>query len=590
MSPGRSIRWPRKLDRATSNRPSGSTPTARAAARAASALRRMWALIRPRPPAPITTSSRPSGSSSTSPPGPKVTVVTSSRRWASRSVSPAGTIAVPPGRRPATSSALAAAIASIDPMSSRCTGATAVMRPTSGSAMAVSSAICPGPRIPISSTSASVPAGASSTVMGSPISVLRFSRLATVRRRWLSIAARMSFVEVFPTEPVTPTTGQPRARRHAVARRCRAVSGSSETMTAPDPSAPAPACSDATSAPHAPPASACAAKPPPSTFSPTSPTKRSPGPAARESITARTGPPGNMTGAASRPPAACATSSGDHSRTQGLPRDGHVVEGHGPDVLELLIALVALAGDDDHVARLGQRDRALDGLVAVDDALGLRRPLSDLGHDRLGILVARVVRRDDRDVGVLGGRAPHQGPLATVAIAAGAEDDDQPAARQPAGRAQDRLQGVGLVGVVDEDREGLALVDRLEAAGDALGRRQAARDGRFVDAQLARDHHRAQRVEHVEAARQRRAQCQPVDREGRPARIALDRGRADLRVPRVEADADGLREVAGQARAVGVVDVDHRELGPGLEEAALGQEVVLHVGVEVEVVLREVGE
>ena len=73
--------------------------------------------------------------------------------------------------------------------------------------MAVSSAIWPGPRIPISSTSASVPAGASSTVMGSPISVLRFSRLATVRRRWASIAARMSLVEVLPTEPGDPDHG-----------------------------------------------------------------------------------------------------------------------------------------------------------------------------------------------------------------------------------------------------------------------------------------------------------------------------------------------------------------------------------------------
>ena len=49
-------------------------------------------------------------------------------------------------------------------------------------------------------------------------------------------------------------------------------------------------------------------------------------------------------------------------------------------------------------------------------------------------------------------------------------------------------------------------------------------------------------------------------------------------------------QLAGQARAVGVVDVDHGQLGPGLEQPALGEEVVLHVGVEVEVVLGEVGE
>ena len=60
-----------------------------------------------------------------------------------------------PGASPAISSALAAAIASSEPSSSRWAGPTLTITPTSGSAIAVSSAICPGPRIAISSTSAS---------------------------------------------------------------------------------------------------------------------------------------------------------------------------------------------------------------------------------------------------------------------------------------------------------------------------------------------------------------------------------------------------------------------------------------------------
>ena len=224
---------------------------------------------------------------------------------------------------------MAAAIASIEPMSSRCTGATSAITPTSGSAMAVSSAIWPGPRIPISSTSASVPAGASSTVSGSPISVLRFSRLATVRSRWASIAARMSLVDVFPTEPVIPTTGQPSARRHAVARRCSAASGSSAAMqharwrrTGRRRRARAPRARP-TRRPRAPAARSARRR----RARRAGPTKRSPGPAARESMTARAGPaPGAAPARRAARPRRGATCSGDHARTQRLAGDGDVVE------------------------------------------------------------------------------------------------------------------------------------------------------------------------------------------------------------------------------------------------------------------------
>ena len=70
------------------------------------------------------------------------------------------------------SSALAAATASTSPSSSRCTGPTLMITPTSGSAIAQSSAIWPGPRMPISRTSAWVSSGAESIASGIPISVL----------------------------------------------------------------------------------------------------------------------------------------------------------------------------------------------------------------------------------------------------------------------------------------------------------------------------------------------------------------------------------------------------------------------------------
>src|SRR3954452_5068493 len=575
MSPGSSIRCPRMFESATFTSPAGSTPTARAAASAASALPRMWA--------DVNGSVRPGGSSLTSPPGPNVTVVTSARRWGSSSGSPAGTIAVPPGSSAAISSAFVAAIASMLPSSSRCTGPMLTITTTSGSAIAASSAIWPAPRIAISRTSTSVPGGAPRTVRGSPISVFRFCGVATTRRCGASIPASRSFVDVLPVEPVMPITRARSARRHAVARRPSAASGSSEPGTTPDDDDPAPSACDAPPrTPQAPPPSACGAKRPPSTLSPASPTKRSPSPTARESMTTRAGPPARGAGAASRAPAACATRSGDQSRTQRLAGDGDVVERDLAPPLELLPLLVALAGDDHDVARLGDRDRSLDRGAAVDlDVDAAPAALQDLGDDRLRVLVARVVRRDDHDVGLVAGDRAHERPLRAVAVPAGAEHDDEAPARERARGAQHVVERVGRVGVVDEHRERLALVDRLEAARHAHGPGEAVGDRRIVEPQRARRGHRAEHVQHVEAPRQRRVQLEPLDRKARAARVALDPPRAHLGVKRVDADPDRVGEVERQAHPVRIVDVDHRDLRAGLEQPPLGEEVVLHGRVEV---------
>src|SRR5256885_1071115 len=266
MSPASSIRSPRNFESATFTAPAGSTPTARAAASAASALRAMCA--------DVNGTVRPGGSASTSPPGPNVTVVTSARRWASSSGSPAGTIAVAPGASPAASS--------------------------------------------------------------------------------------------------VPGCAQ------------RAAS----------------ACSGPTRTPHAPLASACGAKRPPSTLPPLRPTNRSPAPTSRESMTTRAGPAACGAGATRRAPAAWAMRSGDQSRTERLAGDGDVVEGHLVPVGELLALLVALAGDDHDVAPLGDADPALDRGATVDLDLHARAAaIEDRGDDRLRVLAARVVGGDDHDVG-----------------------------------------------------------------------------------------------------------------------------------------------------------------------------------------------
>ena len=81
-----------------------------------------------------------------------------------------------------------------------------VTTPTVGRAIAHSAAMSPGSRAPISSTSASVSSGAPNSVIGRPISALKFPGVACTRYVVRSAAAVRSFVLVLPVEPVMPTT------------------------------------------------------------------------------------------------------------------------------------------------------------------------------------------------------------------------------------------------------------------------------------------------------------------------------------------------------------------------------------------------
>ena len=159
-----------------------------------------------------------------SPPAPKRRTSTSSRsRYGSSSGAGVGAIAVPPGGSAPTISAFACATRSTVPSSSRCTGPTLVTTPMSGRATAQSAAIWPRPRIPISATTTSVSGSIRASVSGRPISLLWPPSAATVLACGPQSAARMSFVEVLPVEPVMPTTRAVlRARTAAADRRERA--------------------------------------------------------------------------------------------------------------------------------------------------------------------------------------------------------------------------------------------------------------------------------------------------------------------------------------------------------------------------------
>src|SRR5581483_8169829 len=90
-----------------------------------------------------------------------------------------------------------------------------------------------------------------------------------------------------------------------------------------------------------------------------------------------------------------------------LPYDAAVVE-RDRLVGELLPLLVSLARDHDDIAVAGESDRLVDRAVPVniDDDAGSRARADSREHrieDRRGVLTARVVRREQRDVRALGG-------------------------------------------------------------------------------------------------------------------------------------------------------------------------------------------
>ena len=93
--------------------------------------------------------------------------------------------------------------------------------------------------MPISQTTTSVSGSIRVSVSGSPISLLWPSSAATVRACGRQSAARMSFVEVLPVEPVMATTRAELRARTALPSAASSAKASSGTSVAAAPRAKA---------------------------------------------------------------------------------------------------------------------------------------------------------------------------------------------------------------------------------------------------------------------------------------------------------------------------------------------------------------
>ena len=127
----------------------------------------------------------------------------------------------------------------------------------------------------------------------------------------------------------------------------------------------------------------------------------------------------------------------DHAGALSAPQrvacDLAVVEGELA-ACDLLPLLVTLAGDHDDVARPRRLERPLDRTAPVELDVELETRPTTSDAIAAGILAARIVGRDERDVGELGDDLTHQRPLRAVAVAARAEDADDAAAVELARR------------------------------------------------------------------------------------------------------------------------------------------------------------
>jgi len=261
---------------------------------------------------------------------------------------------------------------------------------------------------------------------------------------------------------------------------------------------------------------------------------------------------------------------------------------------------VALAGNQDDIARTGGTDGRADRLGPVLDFLG-RRPLGQtrghLAENDGRLLAPRVVGSEDDAIGQLGRRGRHLGTLPLVAVAAGADHDPKRSTGDRFQRAEGRLDGIGGMGVVDQHGEFAGSGNGFHPAGH---RGRAAQGGRhFFRRNSGGDggSRSTQRVGNVESSQpwQRRGKFTlgSDQAEGGSLDAHLQVGHADIPfLQTVTEDANARSAGRGHADATRIIQIDRGKStgAKTAKEKRLGLFVGLHRSVVVEMVAAEIGE
>ena len=171
------------------------------------------------------------------------------------------------------------------------------------------------------------------------------------------------------------------------------------------------------------------------------------------------------------------------ARSDDLARDSGVVKRVGLTANDLT-GFMPLSGNDQKVAGTEIGDRSRDRPAAVADLDCVRSGRKDRPTDFCRRLASRIVVCHVNPICQAGRYPSHQRTLAGIAIAAAAEQGDEPATRMRAQCRQHGRERVRRVRVVDDDRPAaLALGDELQPTGDTVQMSES----------LGRDRRRARR-------------------------------------------------------------------------------------------------
>ena len=124
---------------------------------------------------------------------------------------------------------------------------------------------------------------------------------------------------------------------------------------------------------------------------------------------------------------------------------------------DLLIGLVPLAAEDDHVALFRLMERKTDGLAPVLDDGERRSALQNGGEhiaqDGVRVFGAGIVARENNEVRERRGDAAHAGSLCPVAVSPAAKERDDAPIGKAADRRENIFEPVGRMRIVNDDGE-----------------------------------------------------------------------------------------------------------------------------------------
>ena len=262
-----------------------------------------------------------------------------------------------------------------------------------------------------------------------------------------------------------------------------------------------------------------------------------------------------------------------------------------------LVVLVALARNEDYIARLSQHNGRADCLRAVGDAQRLRLRLDARHHlveDLLGILGARIIRRENSNIGLARGYRSHLGALRGVAVAAATAHYDESllGGTDVVDGVDHVLQRIGRVGIIDNGGKPRLRSQRFEATAHRVQGTHRAEHLVATRTQLHRNAIDAGQIVGIKAAYHPYpqlpfVQAQQHTVEEHLQHLAVVGGHLSQRVCRHAGAA-----VLHHDLAIAIVGV-HDGKGPlrqAVEEQLLGADILLEGAVIVQMVVREVRE